>query len=104
MSISLFGFEKLRPFQQKVYDYIVNNKNANIFILSPTSSGKSLCFQYPGVVFEGITIVISPLQSLIYDQVTSLNKKKISACVFTGIEQLEHYKFIYTIPAFFYFE
>lgn len=98
MALSLFGFDKLRPFQQKVYNHIVENGKSNIFILSPTSSGKSLCFQYPGVVFEGITVVISPLKSLIYDQVTSLNKKKISACVFTGEQQLEHYKFIYTTP------
>ena len=98
MSIQDFGFDALRPFQQKVYDYIVKNPKSNIFILSPTSSGKSLCFQYPGWVGEGLTVVISPLKSLIYDQITSLNSKEMNACVFPGDRHISHYRFVYTTP------
>lgn len=105
---SKFKLEKLRPFQQKVIDYILENPKNDIFILSPTSSGKSLCFQLPALYYEGITIVICPLKSLLFDQVEALKSKNIQACLLSGdskeetkdyiIKNLLNYKLIYTTP------
>ena len=61
MSISQFGFDSLSLFNKRYMTILLENPKSSIFILSPTSSGKSLCFQYPGLVFDGVTVVISPL-------------------------------------------
>lgn len=70
-----FGFDSLRPIQEKVVNAALENKD--ILVISPTSSGKSLCFQLPALIQGGLTIVISPLKSLIYDQYISLKKKNV---------------------------
>ena len=72
-----FGFDSLRPIQEKVVNEAI--KNTDILVVSPTSSGKSLCFQLPALYQGGLTIVISPLKSLIYDQYLGLKKKNIKA-------------------------
>lgn len=72
-----YNFEGLRDFQKDVIkESLCNN---DIIVLSPTSSGKSLCFQIPALLFYGVTIIISPLRSLIYDQVFNLKQKGIDA-------------------------
>jgi bloom syndrome protein len=110
--INQFKLAALRPFQQRVMDYIEANRTKDIFILSPTSSGKSLCFQLPALVYGGITVVISPLKSLIYDQVHNLKDKGIAAELFSGdvqgyiktemlkdiVENTDAYRLIYTTP------
>ena len=80
------------------------------FALLPTGGGKSVCFQVPGLLLEGITLVISPLIALIRDQVENLQKKDIKAIALTGgISQEEtsnlldnctfgNYKFLYLSP------
>ena len=78
----VFGFESLRPFQTKVVTSML--KDENIVVISPTGSGKSLCFQLPALLYEGITIVLSPLKSLIYDQVESLKSKHVSCELLNG--------------------
>ena len=75
----IFKFNSLKPFQSKVIDDML--KDHNIIVISPTGSGKSLCFQLPAMLCEGITIVLSPLKSLIYDQVESLQKKGINCAL-----------------------
>ena len=72
----VFGFDELKDFQKKVV--ASSFENEDIVVISPTGSGKSLCFQLPALMSEGITIVLSPLKSLIYDQVENLKKKDIS--------------------------
>ena len=80
------------------------------FALLPTSGGKSVCFQVPAMVLEGICIVVSPLIALIKDQVQNLQKKNIKAIALLGgisqneiIELLDNcqfgdYKFLYLSP------
>ena len=75
----IFKFPSLKPFQSKVVDDML--KDRNIIVISPTGSGKSLCFQLPAMLYEGITIVLSPLKSLIYDQVEALQKKGINCAL-----------------------
>ena len=79
---SVFGFDSLKPFQVKVVEAMLENKD--VFVISPTGSGKSLCFQLPGILQEGICIVLSPLRSLIYDQVEALKVKGIKCALLNG--------------------
>ena len=79
---SIFGFNSLRPFQKEVVDSMINGDD--ILVISPTGSGKSLCFQLPAMINEGMTIVLSPLRSLIYDQVEALKEKGVSCELLNG--------------------
>jgi len=69
-----FGFEKLRPFQDKVMKHL----ETDLLILSPTGSGKSLCYQLPAITESGLTVVLSPLKALIEDQVQGLKKRNVN--------------------------
>ena len=79
---SVFGFDELREFQKDVVQSMLNDDD--ILVISPTGSGKSLCFQLPALLKEGMTVVLSPLRSLIYDQVESLKAKGISCELLNG--------------------
>jgi len=74
-----FGFEALRPLQQRVIERLMTGASA--LTIMPTGSGKSLCFQLPALAMErpGITLVFSPLIALMEDQVAALKKKGIRA-------------------------
>ena len=72
-----FGYKKLRDFQEKVIKASIEKKD--IIVLSPTSSGKSLCYQLPAILYRGLTVIICPLKSLIYDQVSNLKSKGIES-------------------------
>lgn len=78
----VFGFQNLKPFQEGVVNAMLEKRD--IFVISPTGSGKSLCFQLPALIEEGICIVLSPLRSLIYDQVEGLKKKGIKCELLNG--------------------
>jgi superfamily II DNA helicase RecQ len=79
MNIALkqvFGLETYRPNQHDIIKTALIDKR-DVFVLMPTGAGKSLCYQLPGVVASGVTIVISPLIALMHDQVTSLLAKNV---------------------------
>jgi ATP-dependent DNA helicase RecQ len=72
-----FGFDSFRPIQEDAIDYILAKKD--ILTVLPTGSGKSLIFQLPTLMMDGVTVVISPLIALMQDQVINLNSNGISA-------------------------
>lgn len=72
-----FGHADFRPLQDEIIRYILKGEDA--LVLMPTGGGKSVCYQLPALVFQGITVVISPLISLMKDQVDSALSNGIPA-------------------------
>lgn len=97
-----------RPLQEDIIDAVINNEDT--FVLLPTGGGKSICFQVPALIKEGICIVVSPLIALMKDQVDQLRAKGIKAMAITsGIPYARldtlldnciygNYKFLYLSP------
>nr|AOE09222.1 ATP-dependent DNA helicase RecQ [uncultured bacterium]CBL87363.1 ATP-dependent DNA helicase RecQ [uncultured Flavobacteriia bacterium] len=65
-----FGFQKFRGLQKQIVKSILNNKNT--FVIMPTGGGKSLCYQLPALISDGIAVVVSPLIALMKNQVDAL--------------------------------
>ena len=74
---NVFGFSDFRPAQQAVIDHLVQGGDA--LVLMPTGGGKSLCYQVPALVREGVGVVISPLIALMQDQVDALKELGVRA-------------------------
>ena len=97
-----------RPLQEEIINSVLENNDT--FALLPTGGGKSVCFQIPALIKDGICIVVSPLVALMKDQVNSLKEKGIKAMAITsGIKYSEldtlldnciygNYKFLYLSP------
>lgn len=79
---SQFGFEQFRPAQIPVIDEVL--KGNDVLTIMPTGGGKSLCYQLPALYFKGVTVVISPLISLMKNQVDSLLGNGIEAAYFNS--------------------
>lgn len=103
-----WGHSTFRPQQAEIIDHVLSGEDS--IALLPTGGGKSVCFQLPAVLLEGITIVVSPLIALMNDQVLSLQEKGIKALSITsGIKFSEldtlldnciygNYKLLYLSP------
>ncbi len=72
-----WGYNSFRPLQEDIIQAVLNGNDT--LALLPTGGGKSICFQVPGMLLEGLTIVVSPLIALMKDQVEQLNERGISA-------------------------
>ncbi|MCD0466637.1 ATP-dependent DNA helicase RecQ [Flavobacterium sp. ENC] len=100
--------DSFRPLQKEIIDSVLEGQDT--FALLPTGGGKSICFQVPAMMQEGICLVVSPLIALMKDQVANLQKREIKAIALTGgihteeiIDLLDNclygnYKFLYLSP------
>lgn len=105
---AVFGYDSFRPGQEAVINAILEGRD--ILAVMPTGAGKSLCYQVPAMLLSGITLVISPLISLMQDQVKALNEAGVDAAfINSSLSEKElndtfknaykgHYKIIYVAP------
>src|SRR2546428_9961710 len=76
---NLFGLDEFRPAQREVIEDVLAGKD--VLCVMPTGAGKSLCYQLPAAISEGLCIVVSPLISLMEDQVQQLRDEGIPAAM-----------------------
>lgn len=79
-----FGHSTFRPFQEEVVDAIMAKQD--VLMILPTGGGKSLCYQLPTLLMDGITVVVSPLLALMHDQVTALKANGIPAAMLSSMQ------------------
>jgi len=109
-----FGFSTFRPGQREVVDAILAGRP--VLGVMPTGAGKSLCYQLPALLLDGVTVVVSPLIALMKDQVDSLRERGIAAAFLNSTQDLAeqrqvlddaargHLKLLYVSPERFRFQ
>lgn len=103
-----WGYDRFRPLQKEIIESVLSGRDT--LGLMPTGGGKSITFQVPSLILEGTCLVITPLISLMKDQVDNLKDKGIkAACIYSGMKRNEiiqalenckfgHYTFLYVSP------
>ena len=90
---TVFGYDEFRPLQAEIIENILDRRDT--LIIMPTGGGKSLCYQLPALLFDGLTVVVSPLISLMQDQVTQLQHLGVSAVFLNST--LTHDEYLSTV-------
>ena len=100
-----WGYDDFRSNQEAIINRVLKNKDT--IALLPTGGGKSLCYQLPALLSEGCTLVISPLISLMQDQVEQMNEKGIKSMMLNNSQALNiqldnclygNFKLLYSSP------
>ncbi len=86
----IYGYQAFRPYQEDIINHLVGGNDA--FVLMPTGGGKSICYQIPAIHRKGTAIVVSPLISLMKDQVDALRANGVSCAFFNSTLNAEQAK------------
>jgi len=86
----IFGYDEFLPLQEEIISNVLKKKDS--LIIMPTGGGKSLCYQIPALIFDGLTIVISPLISLMKDQVEQMQELDVQAVMLNSQISPDEYR------------
>ncbi len=90
----VFGYDRFRPHQQTIIEQLIAGQD--VFVLMPTGGGKSLCYQIPALHRAGVALVVSPLISLMKDQVDALQANGVAAALYNSAQGPEQARQVLT--------